>query len=90
MVSLSDRLAKVHPNARKKVRDGARYVSAGLSEYTIERDKTGYWFIKKYRGGPLPEKLKGRYTHFKDCENDLIAFLRSKDKFGRAIYPDYG
>lgn len=90
MVSLEDRLKNVHPNARKKVRDGAKYVSGGLSEYYITRDDVGYWYIVKYNGGALPTKLRTKYTTFMECEQNLISYLSATDKFGRAIYPRHG
>lgn len=88
MVSLEDRLAGVHPNARKKVRPNAKYVSDGLTEYFLERDKNGYWHIKRYKGGKLPDKLQTAYTSFAVAERDLIAHLEYTNKWGRAIYPD--
>lgn len=88
MVSLEDRLKGVHPRARSKVRDDAKYVSSGLQEYTIDRDQVGYWFIKRYGRGALNPILQGRWTSFIEAEHRLINYLKSKDKWGKAIYPD--
>lgn len=89
MVSLVDRLKNVHPNARKKVSPDAVYVSAGLAEFRITRDDTGYWRVVRWNGGNLPERLKGAYTTHMECEKKLISYLIQTDKFGnRAVYPD--
>jgi len=88
MVALADRLKNVHPNAQKKVRPGAKYVSHGLQEYEIKQDNRGLFFISKYKGGKLAPALVGTFTTFYECERRLIAYLKSKDKWGKAVYPD--
>lgn len=88
MVSLEDRLKNVHPNARKKVRPDAKYVSDGLSEFYLDRNYAGYWSIKRYGGGSIPGSLKGSWISFIEAERRLIAYLEQTNKFGRAIYPN--
>jgi len=85
---VAERLAKVHPNAKRKVRPDAKYVSAKLQEFIIDRDDLGYYYIRLYKGGRLHESLQGRFISFADCERRLIARLEATDKFGgRAIWP---
>jgi hypothetical protein len=88
MESLADRLKNVHPNAQKRVRPDAKYVSAGLQEFYIERDEIGYWSIKMYLNYQLPVKLQGKWISFIEAERKLIDYLKSKDKWGKAIYPN--
>lgn len=82
----SELKAKVHPNALKKVRADAKYVSAGRQEYTIQQSNVG-WKIVKYMGGLSPERLKGDFTTFRSAEQTLINYLIQTDKWGKAIYP---
>lgn len=78
--------AGVHPRALKCISEQAVYVSAGRQEYQI-RQTGSMWYIKRYPRGVLPPILRGQFTSFRDCENRLINFLKSKDKWGKAIYP---
>lgn len=87
MLSLADRIRNVHPNALRRLSKDAKYVSGGLQEYRIERNSSGYYYIKAYRGGRLHKSLQGQFISFVDCERKLVSHLRSNDKFGRAIYP---
>ena len=87
MQSLADRIKGVHPNALKKVRKDAKYVSGSLQEYSIERDISGRYRIAQYKGGVVHKSLQGQFISFMDCERTLISYLIRKDKFGRAIYP---
>ncbi len=87
MLSLADRIKDVHPNALKRVRPTAQYVSGSLQEYTIERDSGGYYWINQYGGGKVHKSICGKFISKVDCERTLVSYLRSKDKFGRAIYP---
>lgn len=87
-IELNEQFPGVHPNALKSVRPGAKYVSRGRKEYYIKQDdKSGFWRIHQYSGGLFPVRLKGNYTKYSLAEQDLIAYLKSKDKFGKAIYP---
>lgn len=83
---VAERLAKVHPKVGKKVRPTAKYVSAHLQEYEIYHDGS-LWRVMAYKGGDLPPYLRGGWMSIVECEAVLINFLRSKDKFGKAIYP---
>jgi len=88
MASLEDRLRNVHPNARKKVRPGAKYVSRGLQEYEIKTNSIGHFYVSRYKGGELPVSLRGTFTSFRECEQALISHLRKTDKWGKAVYPN--
>lgn len=81
-------LANVHPNALKKVRDPAtaKYVSRGHQEFWIEQDGR-FWIIKRLLGGRVHPSLTQKFTTFQICEQTLIQYLRSTDKFNKAIYP---
>jgi hypothetical protein len=85
--SVKDLFTHFHPNALKFVRPTAQYVTATRREMIIYRAESGLWKVRFYRGTELPEKLKGRYLTFKSCEQDLIAYLQSKDKWNRALWP---
>lgn len=85
--SVAKRLEGVHPKARTKVRDTAEFVSARLQEYTIQPDGHGYYKVVPYKGGALPEYLSGLYLTHRTAEQDLISYLQSTDKFGKAIWP---
>ncbi len=76
----------VHPNALRCVSKNPTYVSAGRQEYKIKQDGP-HWVIKRWPRGVLPPHLEGSFLSFKDCENRLILFLKSKDKWGKALYP---
>jgi hypothetical protein len=78
---------RVHPNARKRVRPTAIYVSKGLQEYTIVPESTGMWRIVRYMGGYLNKRLSGAFTSFGEAEAVLIKYLKDNDKFGKALYP---
>lgn len=76
----------VHPRALWCVSNEAVYVSGGRQEYRIIQ--TGpTWKIQRYRNGKMCPQLSGSFTSFKIAETRLISFLRSKDKWGKAIYP---
>lgn len=87
-MGVRDRLlaAGIHPNALRCVSPDAVYVSRGRQEYRILQDGP-YWSVKRWPRGVLPKSLRGSFTSFKTCESLLIAYLKSKDKWGRAIYP---
>ena len=76
----------VHPNALRCVSPNPVYVSAGRQEYRIIREGA-YWRVKRWPRGVLPPQLRTDFTSFKDCEEALIRFLKSKDKRGKALYP---
>lgn len=91
MLDLAQRLASVHPRARTKVRDTAKYVSRSLQEFYIVQDNRGFWRIKMYRNpGSLARAIDGTYLTERDAEQALIMYLKSTDKFGKAIYPTHG
>lgn len=91
MLDLAQRLASVHPRARTKVRDTAKYVSRGLQEFYIVQDNRGFWRIKMYRNPTrLAPAIDGTYLTERDAEQALIMYLKSTDKFGKAIYPTHG
>jgi len=76
----------VHPRALRCVSNEAVYVSSGRQEYRIKQ--AGPTFsIHRWPRGPLPRNLRGSFTSFRLCEDRLINFLKSKDKWGKAIYP---
>lgn len=76
----------VHPNALRCVSNAAVYVSSGRQEYRILQSGPTY-AVKRWPRGALPRTLHGDFTSFRDCEDRLIRFLKSKDKWGKAIYP---
>lgn len=78
--------AGVHPKALRCVSEDAVYVSRGRQEYRIEQSGP-LWSIRRYPRGLLPKALRGAFTSFRSCEDRLILFLKSKDKWGKAIYP---
>jgi hypothetical protein len=78
--------AGVHPNALKCVSVDAVYVSGGRQEYKILQEGP-YWSIRRWPRGRLPPQLRGQFLSLKECEGRLIRFLKSKDKWGKAIYP---
>lgn len=77
---------KCAPKVFTKMRPDAKYVSARGQEYTIEPTGT-FWKVVPYKGGQLPKSLKQVFTSYNLCEQELITFLRSKDKWGKARYP---
>lgn len=77
----------MHPNALKKLSKHPEYVSGSLQEYKIYHDGS-LWRIKPHKGGQLADRLKGAWTSIVDAEQTLISYLKSKDKFNRAIYPN--
>lgn len=82
-----DLIAKgVHPKALRCVSNEAVYVSRGRQEYRIKQDGPTFSILRWPRG-PLPRDLRGSFTSFRLCEDRLIRFLKSKDKWGKAIYP---
>jgi hypothetical protein len=88
MLDLAQRLATVHPNAKTKVRNTAKYVSKGLQEFYIVQDAAGFWRVKMYNNpGYVSSKLAGAFTSEQAAERVLINHLKSGDKFGKAIYP---
>lgn len=91
MLSLAQRLASVHPKARSKVRDTAKYVSKSLQEFYIQQDSAGFWRIKMYRNpGRVAPSIDGTYLSELEAERALVSYLKSTDKFGKAIYPTHG
>jgi len=84
---LNDQFPGIHPRALVHVRPGAKYVSRGRRSFDIEIDERGMYYVKPFGGGELPDTLKGTFTNFNTCERELIKYLRSKDKFNKAIYP---
>jgi hypothetical protein len=78
--------AGVHPRALRCVSNEAVYVSSGRQEYRILQSGPTF-SIKRWPRGPLPRNLGGSFTSFRLCEDRLINFLKSKDKWGKAIYP---
>lgn len=78
--------AGVHPNALRCVSNEAVYVSGGRQEYRIVQEGN-FFSIKRWPRGVLPRTLRGRFMSFRDTEDRLIRFLKSKDKWGKAIYP---
>lgn len=85
------KLEGIHPNALTKVRPTAQYVSAGRQEYYIVQDKLGYWRIKAWGYTKLPNELDSAFQSFQQCELYLVLYLKKKNRWGRAIYPDkYG
>lgn len=76
----------VHLKALRCVSDDPTYVSAGRQEYKIEQDGV-FWQVKRWPRGVLPRSLRTQFTSFKQCEDALIRFLKSKDKWGKALYP---
>ena len=88
MLDLAQRLASVHPRAKTKVRDTAKYVSKSLQEFYIIQDSAGFWRVKMYNNpGFISPKLAGAFTSEQEAERVLINHLKSGDKFGKAIYP---
>ena len=85
--AVAERLKGVHPKARTKVRDTAEYVTPSLQEYTVQFVSPRYYEIVQYKGGIRPRELGGLYTSKRDAENALVEFLKSIDKFGKAIWP---
>ena len=84
---LNEQFPGIHPRALRHVRPGAKYVSRGRRSFDIEIDGRGMYYVKPFGGGELPDTLKGTFTNFNACERELIKYLRSKDKFNKAIYP---
>lgn len=78
--------AGVHPRALRCVSNDAVYVSSGRQEYRI-RPSGPAFSIHRWPRGPLPRHLNGSFTSFRLCEDRLINYLKSKDKWGKAIYP---
>lgn len=73
----------------KRMRPDAKYASAGKQEYTIEQGDRGYWRVHRYKGGPLPRSLDQMFTTFRECERELIKFLRTTDRpLRKAIWPE--
>lgn len=88
MLDLAQRLATVHPNARRKVRDTAKYVTGGLQEFYIEQNAAGFWYVKMYSNpARIAAPIAGTFLSHNDAERALISYLRAGDKFGKAIYP---
>lgn len=85
---LSEQFPGVHPNALKFVRPGAKYVSRGRREFEIlQAPGGGLWRIHQRYGGGRPKAVQSEYTRFSDAEQALILYLKSTDKFNKAIYP---
>ena len=76
----------VHPRALTRVSTNPTYVSAGREEYLIEQEGP-LWYVRRWKRGLLPPQLRTRFTSFRACEDTLIAYLKSKDKWGKAMYP---
>ena len=86
MDAVAERLEKVHPNSKTKVRPTALYVSNNLQEYEIKL-RAPFWYISPYQGGQLPDRLLGLYQTYRLAESDLIAYLQDNDRRGKAIWP---
>ena len=69
------------------VRPDAKYVSDSGQEYVIEKTTTGFFWIKRYKGGEINESLKSLYTSYSGAEDVLISYLRQTDKLNRAYWP---
>lgn len=84
--AVAKRLSEVHPNAKKKVRPTAQFVSNGMQEYEVYLNAP-YWEIKPYKGGQLPAVLSGKYQTERLAQSDLIDYLKRTDRRGKAIWP---
>ena len=62
------------------------FVADRMQEWCIWYDGS-LWRIYAYRGGQLPDELRGGWMSLSDCQQKLIGYLESKNKFGKAIYP---
>lgn len=63
------------------------YLSGTYTEYIIDQDDRGFFFIKKYGGGKIPSDLQSKYTNYLDCERRLIDWLEKTDKRAQSRYP---
>lgn len=65
-----------------------RYVSHRGKEFFIDTLTNGLHRIRMTSGGVAPKICKDRYTSYNVAEKALIAYLRSRDRIGYAIYPN--
>lgn len=72
-----------YPNVRPE----AQFVSDSGQEYLIEKTKEGFFWIKRYQGGEVNEKLKGYFTGEKAARDTLVQYLFHTDKLNRAWWP---
>jgi len=63
------------------------FVDGRMQEWCIWHDGS-LWRIYPYKGGGQPRRLEGGWMSLAECQQVLIGYLRDRDKFGRAVYPD--
>lgn len=52
----------------------------------VLKQQNQFWKIVPH-AGPLPASINGLYSSRLQAHNALVIYLKSTDKFGKAVYP---